>query len=99
MSILDKIKDKVEDIRAPRRIGIYATRDSKTGEYNSPYFQPTDAAAIRLFRLEINRADTTNLLYNYPEDFELYRLGSFNLDAGEIRPELTLLAKGPQLKS
>lgn len=83
-------------------MNIYAVKDTKAGLFNAPFFQTNNVTALRTFALEVNRADPNNVLYNNPEDFELYCLGEFDNETGVIKPEskpniigtATTLAKG-----
>lgn len=91
---------KVEELKNPGQdIGIFAIKDEKTGEFHPPFFQKTPQAAIRLFKTEINRAHDNNHAYLYPEDFQLYYLGTFNQVTGAINPEITAMVKGPAVKT
>lgn len=81
------------------KANIYAIKDIKGGEYNTPFFQMTDAHALRIFRTEVNRASDQNLIYLYPEDFELFRLGTFESETGKIEPENERLISGPKVKN
>lgn len=70
---------------------IYSVRDKKAAEFGQPMAMPTDAHAVRSFTQEVNRADTANMLNQYPEDFAIYRVGTFDQDTGDITPETTML--------
>ena len=48
---------------------------------------PTDAAASRAFGSSVNRPDPQNMHSQYPADFELYCLGSYDSETGVIYPE------------
>lgn len=56
---------------------IYTIRDIKAGSSNTPFFQPTDVHALRAFRAEVNRAHEHNMIYLYPEEFDLVHIGTF----------------------
>lgn len=81
-----------------RKLGIYAIKDISGNSYNQPFFQPTQVHAVRVFRTEINRADPQNLLYLYPQEFELHELGQFNEENGQIELEQKRLCNGAELK-
>lgn len=79
---------------------IYTIHDSKTRTYNTPFFQPADPAAIRMFKNEVNRADDRNNIYLNPEDFTLFRVGTFDIDTGETTgDEHTQIATATSLKA
>lgn len=98
-----QLKNTVEKLRegiAPSRtIGIYVIKDVNANEYNTPFFQPTPQHAIRVFKTEVNRAGEQNLLYLYPQDFELHYLGEFHLGTAELKPTNELLLTGVAVKN
>lgn len=55
---------------------IYSIRDSKGELYNQPFYQKTHGEAERTFRELTN--DEKSMVSKYPDDFDLYFLGSFN---------------------
>jgi len=70
---------------------IYSVRDKRANEYGQPMAMPTDAHAVRSFTQEVNRTDTANMLNQYPEDFAIYHVGTFDSETGCITEN------GPQL--
>lgn len=64
------------------------------------FFVPSLGVAIRNFSDEINRVDTDNLLYQHPDDFDLYELGTYDDSNADISllPEVKLLSLGKQVK-
>lgn len=67
---------------------VYSMRDEFTG-FIQPTFEMSDNVAIRNFSFAINRKDT--LMYANPKHFDLYRIGSFDTETGnlsKIEPEL-----------
>lgn len=63
---------------------IYTVKDNKAGTFNTPFFQPTDVHALRAFKAEVNRASESNMIYLYPEDWELWHIGSFDEKSGAV---------------
>lgn len=63
---------------------IYAVKDVKAETFNNPFFQKNDITALRALSLEVNRADPGNVVYTHPQDFDLYELGDYDPDTGEI---------------
>lgn len=55
---------------------IYSVFDSKAAVYGTPFFMPNDGMAIRAFSDLVN--DSKSTLWNHPEDFSLFRVGSFD---------------------
>lgn len=75
---------------------IVSVKDTAAQAFGRPIFVPSTAVAVRSFRDEINRKDSTEDMAKHPEDFELYELGSFddsNGDIAVIEPRLVARAK------
>lgn len=62
-------------------LNIYAIRDAKSG-YMSPTFELNDAVAMRNFEHACLNSDS--LLFSHFEDFDLYRIGTYDTDSGCI---------------
>lgn len=66
---------------------IYAVKDELTGTFFTPIFlkgEETEKQAERVFSEMINN---NSIWKNNPNDFGLYRLGTFNEKNGEIRQD------------
>jgi len=61
---------------------IYSVRDSKAEVYLQPFLQKTHGEAERSF-LRLAKDDKTNV-GQFPEDFDLYHVGSFDDQTGVI---------------
>jgi hypothetical protein len=75
---------------------IVSVKDTAAQAFGRPVFVPTTAVAVRSFRDEINRKDSTEDMAKHPDDFELYELGSFDDATGSIdvmEPRLVARAK------
>lgn len=57
----------------------------------APFAQPTNAAAMRVIKHEATR-DGSQIQAN-PEDYELYHLGYFNEETGEIAANKELVVR------
>jgi len=66
-------------------INIYSVLDKKAKVYNNPQFLINDAVAERTFRTVVN--DKESLVSKYPEDYALYRIGTFDPATGILTPE------------
>lgn len=64
--------------------GVYAMRDIKTG-FMTPSLDPNDDAAVRNFYHAVSQS--AGVLFTFPVDFSLYRIGSFDSDTGVLVPE------------
>ena len=80
---------------------LYAIKDVKSG-FSDPCVQVNDAVAVRSFQLQVPRM--SNDLGIPLSDFQLWRVGQFDIDSGMLRPETPeLILDGasllPQAKS
>ena len=83
------------------KLNIYAIRDRATDQFGNPMFMVANGQAIRSFADEVNREDATNQLYQHPEDFDLYELGSYDTDTGAFdthTPKQIAIGKDHSLK-
>lgn len=62
---------------------VYSIRDSKAEIFNQPFFQKTDAEAQRSFA-QLTR-DGKSTINQFPEDFDLYFLGTYDDQTGVIK--------------
>lgn len=66
---------------------IYSVRDSKGAAYAPPFYQASDAEAERMFRrLSL---DPQSMVAQFPEDYDLFHLGTFDATTGQITPSDT----------
>lgn len=73
--------------------GLYSVKDERT-DYNAPFQARTDEEAKRNFAAIVNDKNTT--VGQFPEDYSLYKVGTFNSENGYIigmEPELLIRAK------
>lgn len=77
---------------------IVSVYDKKTDVYSQPWAEKTEVHAYRSFQGAVNTADSNNMLYNYPEDHDLYILADFDETTGAITPNKKLLATGTAVK-
>lgn len=75
---------------------MFAIRDSAAETFHPPFCARATGQATRDFATQINRADKDNPLYLHPEDFELYRVGTYNDNTGTIEscaPQIVMRGK------
>lgn len=60
---------------------IYAIRDKKVG-FMSPMVDQNDETAKRNFAFAVQHNDS--MFMAFPDDYDLYRIGEFNSESGEI---------------
>lgn len=67
-------------------------KDSKAEMFMTPFFAPTVGVAYRSLMDEMRRGGPENTLASHPEDYQVYRLGTFDDDIGLVNlddePEL-----------
>lgn len=63
---------------------IYSIRDSKAEIFNQPIFQKTHGEAERNFQTLVK--DEKSMVSKYPEDFDLYYLGTYDDQTGLVKP-------------
>nr|WAE43465.1 MAG: nonstructural protein [Microviridae sp.] len=63
-------------------LNIYAIRDKKIGVYGKPFCETSDVQATRGLSIAVN--DPTIQLSHFPDDFDLYKLGTFDEESGCI---------------
>lgn len=72
---------------------MLALFDSKAEEFFAPFLVPTLGMAYRNLQDEIRKGGDGNILASHPEDFYLYRLGTFDTESGEIVAQLETVCK------
>lgn len=73
------------------KFNLYTIKDTKAGYSTSIFACSNHASAIRLFGDTCQSED--NMLHKHPEDFELYCLGEYNDENGEINSKVDYLDK------
>ncbi len=67
------------------KLNIYSIFDTATGLYSRPYFTQSDAEAMRAF--EDLAIDAKHPVGSHPEDYSLFRLGTFDDNHGKMTNE------------
>lgn len=62
----------------------YSLHDMKALQYHPPFFQSTDASAVRALRDLVNDMNTT--VGRHPSDFKLYCVGTYDDETGRFEP-------------
>ena len=65
------------------KLGIYVIKDKKT-TYMTPTYDYNDQSAMRSFENACKQTD--GIFHANPHDFDLYRIGEFDVDTGRITP-------------
>jgi len=66
------------------QLNVYSIYDKATNAYMRPFFMQSDGQALRGFTDESVRADSE--IAKHPEDYSLFRIGSFDDNKGELEP-------------
>lgn len=61
---------------------VISVKDRAADAYGRPAYVPSLGVGIRSFTDEVNRGDRENQMYNHPDDFDLYDLGTFDDSTG-----------------
>jgi len=61
----------------------FSIRDAKGEIFNTPFFQKTHGEAERSFKQIAN--DTNSMVYKFPEDYDLYYLGTYDDQTGVFK--------------
>jgi len=67
------------------KLAMYCIYDSKSLSFSQPFVLPSDAEAIRGFQHILS--DPQSKFATYPEDFELYSIGSIDDKSGWLEPK------------
>lgn len=67
------------------RSNVYSVYDRASGIYDRPFISHSDAAAVRAFSDIASDAD--HPIGKHPEDFTLYRVGTWEDNNGTIVPQ------------
>lgn len=70
---------------------LYSVYDKEARIYNTPFPAATDVHAMRTFSMQVNDANSANMLNFAPKDFALYSVGSFDSNTGELTPHSPML--------
>lgn len=63
---------------------MYSYKDKKVG-FMPPICDAGDQTAIRRFTYDVNQGN--DYMRQFPDDYELYRVGEFDTDTGKIKVE------------
>lgn len=65
-------------------VNVYSMRDLKS-EFMAPTFSTNDAVAMRNFESAVEQSH--DVLFTHRNDFQLFRIGSFDTEKGQLIPE------------
>lgn len=64
--------------------GVYAIYDCASHVFTAPTIDISDASALRSFQQAI--ANSGSVMNFMPDDFSLYKVGTFDVETGELVP-------------
>lgn len=67
------------------RLNVYTIFDTASGAYMRPFFVNSDGQALRMFG-DI-ASDAEHEVGRHPEDYSLYRIGTYDDNKGQLVPE------------
>jgi len=74
-------------------LGVFCVFDSKALTYGMPFFTQNRGAAQRGISLQL-RSDSKSMLAQYPEDFALYDMGTYDDDTGVFNTHAPVFVVG-----
>lgn len=69
-----------------KQVNLYTIRDSKTGLYDVPQYFRTHGEAERWLSDLVANNSERNLIAKHPEDFDMFHLGTYDMDSGIVNP-------------
>mgnify|MGYP000620660398 CR=1 FL=1 len=63
---------------------IYSIRDNKVGTFSPPTHASHETELTRVLS-EIVQCQTEHNFHKYPQDYELFQLGTFNEETGKLK--------------
>lgn len=64
------------------KLKAFSIRDTKAEVFNTPFFLKTHGEAERSFKNLLN--DQQSMVSKYPEDYDLYYIGDYDQDSGQL---------------
>ena len=68
---------------------MYAFRDAKIG-FMQPFLQQNEAVALRTLKMAVN--DEKSQIRAMADDIQLYQIGTFDDETGEVKADLKFVA-------
>lgn len=84
-------KDKEQN----REIQIYAYYDREAEMYDIPFHSFGDLNSIRKFKIDAEKKGS--IIEKFTKEFDLYKLGSFDMHLGKIKLKTELVIEGRKI--
>lgn len=79
------------------KLNIYSIKDTVVGNFGNPFNMNNDEEAKRTFKNAVNSNNGSNIALNYT-DMQLFKLGTFDTQTGEITSQVEMLINGTEVK-
>ena len=76
----------------------YAIKDNMAGIFLTPVLFQNENVALRWFTGVVNSKEQNEVIYNNPQDFELWKLAEYDNTTGAIIPDIEKMATGLSVK-
>lgn len=80
------------------KVNLYSIKDTKLGKFCQPFTAPNDEIAKRMLASTMLDKSDTNAMYNFAEDYQLFKLGNYDEETGTLETENTFLANATEFK-
>lgn len=77
---------------------VCAVHDSAMDAFLRPFYVPTTNMAARSFTDEVNRKAEDNGMYNHPDDYILWKLGTFDEESGVFENDPAVIVRAKDVK-
>lgn len=83
------------------KLVVVSVKDSAIDAFLRPFCVQAIGQAVRSFTDEVNRSAADNSMWQHPEDYSLWYLGTFDEETGlfEDQSSVRMLARGQDIKT
>lgn len=79
------------------KLKMFAVKDTVQGEMMNPFLLKNKEDAIRTFEICVNAGKDSNICHFY-KDMQLYEVGEYDTNTGEIKSEINFICNGVDVK-
>ena len=83
------------------KLNVYSMKDTKVGKFCRSFDAPNDEFAKEMLKNAVQKRDpkeNVDLLALYPEDFQLFKVATFDEDTGVYTSEIKFIANAAEYK-
>jgi hypothetical protein len=80
-----------------REISIYTYLDREAHAYDIPFHTFSDLNAVRKFKIDADKEGS--IINKFTQEFDLYKLGTFDMHTGKHTIKMELLLEGTKINS